>query len=129
MLVSAGTIIRGFQEFNPYSVVRVETSNASANEDDDENETEDVVDANDTEEMLTSETAAAEPVVGGEEDIGKGIARRMTDKIGSSVFRGKITKVNTAVYQRGTNFFLFFLPSAEFPINPNQFPYFLLVQR
>ena len=34
-----------------------------------------------------------EPLVGGEEDIGKGVARKMSDKIGASIFRGQITKV------------------------------------
>ena len=109
----------------PYSVVRVETSKVNEALADAENEAprEESSDSEDEleEEPNKPEMVVAEPLVGGKEDVGKGVARKMAGKIGSSVFRGIITKVSS-------------YPSLSFLCNSRHHPLFTspfatLVQR
>lgn len=97
-MLSAGSIpTRHEHEAKPYSIVRAETSNALANADDNEKEAsqEQSSDSEDEpEELVDLDTVEADPLIGGEEDYGKGVARKMIDKIGASVFRGTIIKVS-----------------------------------
>jgi len=91
----------GEKERRLFHVVRVDTS-AEADNNDDNAEAQTGV-SNDNEEsddeLEISKPSSkhlsivVEPLVGGEEDIGKGVARKMSDKIGASIFRGQITKV------------------------------------
>jgi hypothetical protein len=88
------------REAKPYRVVRVDTSKVPAEVDNIEKEGAQSGDDNcdsDGElqvgQALEHATIEVEPLVGGEEDVGKGVARKMTGKIGASVFRGLIVKV------------------------------------
>ncbi|KAL7535756.1 hypothetical protein ACHAXR_006716, partial [Thalassiosira sp. AJA248-18] len=95
-MFAAGNISSRLEgEAKPYSVVRVETSaGASSNTDTEKDASRDEPDSEDEpeeEETRESEMVAAEPVVEGEEDIGKGVAHT-NGKVGSTVFRGEITK-------------------------------------
>jgi len=95
MLASSGTISTKGDHAKPFRVVRVETSNSLDNADDTEKDVsqEESSDSEDElEESNESEMVVVDPAVGGKEDIGKGVARQMTDNIGASVFRGIITK-------------------------------------
>ena len=75
--------------YKPYRVVRVETSTSLNNADNTDKEAspEELSDSQDEPEK---QDFVVDPVVGGEEDINKGVARQ----IGGSVFRGIITKVS-----------------------------------
>ena len=98
MLVASGTISTKGDHAKPFRVVRVETSNSLDNADDTEKEAsqEESSDSEDElEDSNQSEMVVVDPVVGGKEDTGKGVARQMTDNIGASVFRGIITKVSS----------------------------------
>ena len=81
-------------DYKPYRVVRVDTSKPADNNDDEASHQEDAGQDSD-EELEISPLAKIEvdPLVGGEEDVGKGVARKMTGKTGASVFRGLIVKV------------------------------------
>lgn len=89
LLVAAGTVLLR-EDFKPYHVVRVETSNANTLPGTTEASMEETSDSDS--ELDEQKRVVADPVVGGKEDIGKGVAREMTNKIGSSVFRGIVTK-------------------------------------
>jgi hypothetical protein len=86
-------------DYKPYRVVRVDTSKPADNNDDEASHQEDASD----EELEISPLAKIEvdPLVGGEEDVGKGVARKMTGKTGASVFRGLIVKGCWSVSGRG----------------------------
>ena len=110
LLAAGGMRSVGEREVKPYSVVRVETSKMANALADAENEappsdSEDELD----EEPNKPEMVVAEPLVGGKEDAGKGVARKMAGKIGSSVFRGIITKVSSHLS------FLLVSPAVAFP--------------
>ena len=93
MLAAGNISTNPDREVRPYSIVRVETS---ANTDNAENEAspEQSSDSEHEQEQSSEfEIVKADPLVGGEEDYGKGVARKMAGKIGASVFRGIITKV------------------------------------
>ena len=83
----------------PYRVVRVEASNPSDDPDNADKEVsqEELLDSEDeAEEGVSGSNKVRVPVhsvVGGEEDIGKGVARQ-SNKTGP-IFRGLITKVRT----------------------------------
>ena len=78
----------------PYSVIRVDTSNALANANaSDETSESDSEDEANKEPDKGFEMVEAEPVEGDQEDVGKGVAHK-NDKIGSTVFRGVIKKVS-----------------------------------
>jgi len=90
LLVSSGHSSMVEREQKDFNVVRVDTGNGTE---------ETPLESSDTEDELevcgissNVEKVVIDPVVGGKEDIGKGVARQMTDKIGASVFRGIIAK-------------------------------------
>ena len=92
MLVAVGSK-GGDHEKKPYSVVRVETSAALlANATDGPEGPQEESSDSEDEEPNAPDKVVAEPLEGGKEDCGKGVARKMTGKIGASVFRGIITK-------------------------------------
>jgi len=94
-MLASGNITTSDREAKPYRVVRVETSNTSANADSTEDEASQEQSSDSEDEMEESrelEMVEADPLVGGEEDHGKGVARKMTGKIGASVFRGVLVK-------------------------------------
>ena len=102
MLVSGGFDGDLKHEAKPFRIVRVETSSTDANGADNAEkepsqepspESDDSASRDDPSECKNVE---AEPLVGGEEDCGKGVARKMTGKIGASVFRGIIVKVSNS---------------------------------
>ncbi|KAL7553446.1 hypothetical protein ACHAWF_017186 [Thalassiosira exigua] len=81
---------------NAYRVVRVETSttNDSANTSNANPEVpeEELSDVEGEHNPKKAKAFVPDPVVGGEEDVGQAVAREMTGKVGSSIFRGQITK-------------------------------------
>jgi non-ribosomal peptide synthetase component E (peptide arylation enzyme) len=90
----------GEKEKRLFHVVRVDTS-AEADNDNNAAAQTGVSDNNEEsdDELEISQPSSkhlsivVEHLVGGEEDIGKGVARKMSDRIGASIFRGQITKV------------------------------------
>ena len=98
LLIASGTISDDDgNKSKPYSVVRVETSSILANTDSEKDAfQEDLSDSEDEGQEESSEPfemVVAEPVEGGQEDLGKGVAHK-NEKIGSTSFRGVITKVS-----------------------------------
>jgi len=88
LLASASISVDVFQS-KPFSVVRVETNSANTEK---EASQEELSDSEDEPKVPNlSEMVVVDPVVGGKEDIGKGVARQ-SDKVGKCVFRGEITK-------------------------------------
>jgi hypothetical protein len=95
ILKASGIHIKSDFEAKPYRVVRVDTSKAPADVD--------IIVRDDTQPGGDDELEICRPVeptpikvdslVGGEEDVGKGVARKMIDNVGASVFRGLIVKV------------------------------------
>jgi hypothetical protein len=90
----------GEKERRLFSVVRVDTSAEADNDDNAAAQTGVSNDNEDSDDELEISQPSSkhlsivvELLVGGEEDIGKGVARKMADKIGASIFRGQITKV------------------------------------
>lgn len=94
MLVSGGFDGDLKHEAKPFRIVRVETSNTDANGADNAEKEPSQEPSPESEEPSECKNVEAEPLVGGEEDCGKGVARKMTGKIGASVFRGIIVKVS-----------------------------------
>mmetsp|Transcript_6956 Transcript_6956/g.13000 ORF Transcript_6956/g.13000 Transcript_6956/m.13000 type:complete len:341 (-) Transcript_6956:736-1758(-) len=96
MLITLGSMTsHNSYEKRPFRVVRVETSNSSSNMNDAGKEApqDESSDSDDeVEETDKTEMVVVNPVLGGREDTGKGVARK-SDKIGACVFRGNITKV------------------------------------
>ena len=100
ILIASGVQADSEREAKPYHVVRVDTSKVPADVDDIEKEgAQPGHDSQDSDEKqgigqaIEHVTVEVDPLVGGEEDVGKGVARKMTGKIGASVFRGLIVKV------------------------------------
>ena len=89
----------GEKERRLFHVVRVDTSAEADNDDNAEAQTGVSNDNEESDDELEISKPSSkhlsivvEPLFG-EEDIGKGVARKMADKIGASIFRGQITKV------------------------------------
>ena len=89
----------GEKERRLFHVVRVDTSAEADNDDNAEAQTGVSNDNEESDDELEISKPSSkhlsivvEPLFG-EEDIGKGVARKMSDKIGASIFRGQITKV------------------------------------
>ena len=97
MLSAGGFASDLSHDAKPFRIVRVETSSTDADADSTEKEASQGSPSSKSEdgEEKSSEFEMVEagPLAGGEEDCGKGVARKMTGKIGASVFRGVIVKV------------------------------------
>jgi len=96
-MLASGNISTSDRERKPYRVVRVEKANAQPSADNTEKDASEEQSSDsegelEVEESLELEILEAKPLAGGEEDCGKGVARKMTGKIGSSVLRGVIGK-------------------------------------
>jgi hypothetical protein len=82
------------RETKSYRVVRVDTSKVPVDVDEIEKEGAQSSDGKQgIGQAAEHATIEVDSLVGGEEDVGKGVARKMTGKIGASIFRGLIVKV------------------------------------
>ncbi len=80
--------------YKPYHVVRVDTYDPSDNNDNETAQQQKTnQDLDDELEISPPAKIEVDPLVGGKEDVGKGVACKMTGKVGASVFRGLIVKV------------------------------------
>ncbi|KAL7545543.1 hypothetical protein ACHAWF_008893 [Thalassiosira exigua] len=121
LISSAGQCaMRKEEGYKPYRVVRVEANMAGSPETPEE-ELEEVEGSHN---LPKARTIAPDPVFGGKEDVGKGVAREMTGKIGSSILRGNITKyldddMNEDCDPSGT-FFTKFTDGSRFKMSASQ---------